>query len=413
MNKKLFILLGATLLLASCSGNGGSTTSGTSTPTTTGSSTTTGPKPGVNYGTAEAPLTVAQFQEEVEKDIGGIESTYSSARFYVKGINRTSIKYGTVKNFSDTVKVYDSMHLFDGEKVGTEEGLPVFRCIRASGSTITTESIFDGDEVVIHAYGEFYDGRYTLYPSNGGGAMDCEMLSYKVGSSKITFNSPEHCTVTGIEESYVNGTNAEITVTPESGYSVRNVFYKGVPVAETSGKYLLPVDGKAECNIVVVPNTLVEEDLPAGTYTLTVTKANSGLPLDTASSSALDVSYYLAEETSEHIYKPLVFKWSAGSGFNTAKYDEFTLKKGKTMTISAPNGKITDVSNDYYSSESAKVYAGASTAGTLLTGTDGGKEGTHAIKNYVVNDKDMTYSVGSSASYTQSWYKLTLTVVVE
>ena len=126
MNKKLFVLLPAVmLLLASCDGNSESTTT-SSTTTTTTTTTTVKPGPKVeDYGSKDAPLSVSQYLENVSRLVEKEEGAFSEYEFHVRAYVRDVTEW----NFS--YNQFNNFYLVD--QMGSKTSAKVQRAVNGSG----------------------------------------------------------------------------------------------------------------------------------------------------------------------------------------------------------------------------------------------------------------------------------------
>ena len=164
MNKKLFVLLPAVLLLAACGGNTTSTTSGStggtettdtgSTGSTTGTTTTSEEEPSI-YGTAEAPITVAEYLAVVGTVTEAVNGTYSPEPFYIKGIADSNSALG-----STWANIFLKDALTDTKSCKVQKAL--------NGTGVTATEIGKNDTIVVKGYGEYYNGSYALYGGADG-----------------------------------------------------------------------------------------------------------------------------------------------------------------------------------------------------------------------------------------------------
>lgn len=403
MNKKLFILLPAVMLmLTGCGDNSSSESTGSTSESTTATTTTTttietGGDVAI-YGSKDAPLTVAQFLENVDKNVEKVNEAFSDYEFYIKGYVKAKATWNDSYSQFNTFNLVDNMSDKKSAKIQrAKDGVGV-----TAGTTLGA-----GDQVVVRGYAEYFNGGYSIFP----GEKDPKVSNLVRGTSKVTLNVGEHVKVNeDIKSSYTNGSEVTFTVTADSGYLP--VVTGATKVSDTSFKFDVYED-----TTITVKGSLdvAASDLPAGTYSVKMDSYNCGLTTTSTSSSAVTELTAKAEEADKK-YKGISFTFSKGCNVHASYANEFVVGKGSSLKISAPNGKISSIVLELYKSHNSKVYAASSASGTQLTGTKttATSGGTDAqAYSYDINNADAFIDVPSGASYAETFYHIIVNVVVE
>ena len=398
MNKKLLILLpAAALLLAGCNNSSEPSTSTSEPPTST-----TVPEDMSKYGNQENPLTIAQFLANVDELVGKNDGEFSKHPFYILGKADAKALWA-----SGSYQQFDTFYLKDN--VTDSKGAKVQRTVAGTG--VEKAPIYRNDTVLVTGYAEYYANGYSIFPYGSG---DAQVLSVTRGKSTVTVTTDAHCSVDLATGTKTNGEILNVTATVDSGYKVHKFMVNNVEVKpNTSSVYSFTVEGPTEVVVTTIDASIVEEALPAGTYTYVLQKSNSGLPTG-ASSSATVVEHTIKEETGK-LYSPLVATATEGV-YNEATYNEFTLLKGKSLKLSINGAKITNVTLDAYKSVGSFVYNGDKVDATKkvspVAGTPTANQDS-TVFSYATNDSTVLIDCPSDASYKQSFYTITLTIVVE
>ncbi|MCQ2792837.1 MAG: hypothetical protein MJ221_00240 [Bacilli bacterium] len=406
MNKKLFVLLpAAALLLAGCNGNN---SSGSTTTSSSSSSTTSQPigPSAEDYGTAEAPLTIAKFLANVDRLVEKVDEVFSDFPFYVKGLSDGNALWDSGYSQFNTFYLKDSLSDSKGAKV--QRSVP--------GAGVASEPIGKGDTIALVGYAEYYNGGYSFFPNANveeGGSVTVSSVTR--AQSTLTVNkAAEHVSVvspTSFAEKYVNGTVIPVELSVDSGWLVE-VKVNGVAIQPgTDGKYSVTVLGPTTLDIEVEIDA-VREDLPAGNYQLVITNTNSGLGESSAGAVAVNKKYSLKADEDPHYYKRLEAKYS-NKCYNQSNYGEWTIGKGGNVLFATPCGKITTVVAEFYKSQSGDFYANEMASGEKLKGVPGTATGDHVPYTFTVNNDKLFIDVQTGAAYTQSFYSLTINIVVE
>ena len=414
MNKRLLILLPAMALMLGACGESTDPTTSTSTSSSTdtssassSSSSSSEGTPAADYGTQEAPLTVAQFLSNVDRLVEKTSGTFSSFPFYVAGISDGSAA------FSSTYSTYDTIYLKDA--LTDSKSAKVQRSSRGEG--IDADSIYKGDTLAIKGYAEYYGTSYSIFPDQSltsGGEVVINSLTR--GTSSFSASGDDHVSITEtLESSYVNGTVLSLHVTLSAGFKVSEFKVNGSGIlAESDGSYKVIVGGPTVVTVSSVDASIVEKDLPAGTYDVVVqcqsTVSNTGL---TSADSTANVITKLAvvADSGANVYKKLLLTFSDGCK-DQPNYGEFSIGKGKSLTISSPTGKISQLYVDAYKGINTAIYAGTTSVGTDLTFTQDSTVTTkdHVAGSYAVDDASAYILCGTT--YAQSYFSLKITIVV-
>ncbi len=399
MNKKLFVLLPAAMMILTACGGGNtsssSSASSSSSSSSASSSTSTVPVD-TDYGTAEAPLSVAQFLANVDRLVEKTDETFSAKPFFVTGYANNNAVMG--KSYLGAIYLKDAL---------TDEN-----SVKVTKSVLGESGVADvgtGDKLVISGYAEYYKSGYSIYGDSGDEAHpNPQILSSVRGTSAVSTSADAHCSITSVvPTSAANGSSIDLTVSVDTGYKIDSVVCNGEAVAVgTGGAYSCYVLG--ETTITVKSILDVEPiDVPYGSYTVTLNNNNSGL---SASSGDNTASVAIAADTETVIYKKLSVAYTAS--YNQDSYSEVTINKGGSMVISTPSGVIKSIKADWYKSQSCDVRAG-SASGDKITGTSSTMTGSQGVvKEYAIDNAVAHLSVASSSSYTQSFYNIEVAIEV-
>lgn len=388
-------------MLASCNRGGGSSTtsssSSSSSSTSTSTSTSTPPDPTI-YGTRDEPLSIAQWTANVKTVVDPSEGTFSDHPFYVIGIADKSAALSTT---------YSNIFLHD--KVDDNVSCKIQKAVNGGG--ISSKGVYRNDKLIVKGYVEYYAGGYSLYPD---GEDNPAILSITRGKSKFSKQVDENVSITSptsFESEYTNLEEISVQVAPDAGY-LALVEVNKVRVQPVDGVYTVVIKGDTELHVYAEPD-VPKEDLPAGTYTVTIDTTNSGLS-DSASNDKVISEFTLKADGGGHYYKKLTLEWSKAC-YNKTQYSELALpgsKKGSVI-FRAPNGNLSTITNDYYSYQNAIMYKGEDREGEEIVPTDGtpsSKTGS-LMKIYTVNNP--TAFLIEETTYEQCIHSITVKVVVE
>lgn len=244
MNKNSLVLLPiAALFLAGCNNNPtesdktssetSSSSSSSSSSSATQTSSSTSEVVTINYGTVDAPLSIAEFNTEAAKlDIGNEE--FSTEHFYVKGY------------VVDAPTFYSSTSSY---KLKLTDGKGETAYINANGVKLGTdvEVPYQNDTVVVKGLAEAYGGKYSIWYTESDFP---ELKSVTRGTSTVT-SSIENGTIDGLETSYTNGATATFTVTADESYTITQVSVYGDALEAVDGQYSFTVAGDAVVSVVL------------------------------------------------------------------------------------------------------------------------------------------------------------------
>lgn len=193
----------------------------------------------VNFGTAEAPLTVAQAKaayadlaEKAELTKGAI----TPIPVFVKG---------TVEAAADMF--YNNTYHGKWNVVTGEDKIYVVN------SNNNTPKVYVGDEMVITGYlsDDATNGLELI--KNSANVYPKVIQLLQAGTSTITVGAHEHATVQLSAESGLNGSEFTFTVTPDESYKVDAVKVNGTAItAETDGSYKSTVQGATTVTVETV-----------------------------------------------------------------------------------------------------------------------------------------------------------------
>ncbi len=359
------------------------------------------------------PYSVAQFLDYCNKNVEKVNNSFSDGYFHVKALAKEVAYYNTSSSVFFKITLVDA--------IDSEDNIPTFKIVKGDG--INQNIIYQGDEVLIKGYGEYYDGRYTIYP-NDTVDVSPTLLSYTNKTSEVTLEDGNHVSydVEQLAKSYANGSKVTFKPTADDGYVVKYVLVNGVDTTpDSDGNYSFTVNGPTKVLVRDVPDSLVEEGLPAGDYSITLTKSIMPLAINYGSYEALAKTAYFQiegkEDSFDKLYKKLKIDFSEGC-INSYDYDEFGYLKGKSMLFSVvqENMKISSIDIEYFSSCTSFVYNAIDDsdenkeveASPIDSKYSNGAAYSYAIdgKNvFLRNDPDGTYS-------TNMFFYITLKLVV-
>lgn len=396
MKKTLFLLPIAILALAGCTG-GGTNPEPSPTPTPT-------PTPAKgDYGTADNPLTVAEWKVKVAELVPAEAEAFSEHPFYVVGIPDKNAAFP-----SGTYQQFDTFFLHDD--VTDTESCKVQRAKKGE-SFDGGNKLYKNDTVVVRGYAEYYSGSYSLFPFDSDEEEgDVNVLSRTLGASPVTVEGCEHATFTPLAATAQNGSTLQLTAAADTGW-VLTVKVNNAEVTKVGDTYPINVEGDTAVVLSVTPD-IVPEDLPAGTYDLQITLTNNGLT-DDALASDTTVNVPVIADTATKVYKKLTLAWPAGAK-NKSNYSEFELPKDKKLVVTTPTGNITKLTADMYKSFDANVYAGSSESATEVSVDKGSVSSNHMpVTSANFSSTAMTIKAQTgSGKYAPNFYSFTVKIVV-
>ena len=392
MKKTLFLLPIAILALAGCTG-GGTNPEPAPTPTPT-------PTPAKgDYGTADNPLTVAEWKVKVAELVPAEAEAFSEHPFYVTGIADANADFQTgYQQFTN---------IFLKDDLSSSDSCKVQRAMKGE-SFDGGNKIFQNDTLVVRGYAEYYSGGYSLFPFDSDEEEGkVNVLSRSFGTSTVAVTGCDHATFTPLAATAQNGSTLQLTAAADSGWLL-TVKVNNAIVEKVGDTYPVKVEGNTSVELSVVAD-IPEEDLPAGTYNITISKANDTLTTSAATSDVV-VKLALKEDTSSHVYKKLTVTFKPGSQ-NAGSFDEFgTNVAGHWLTATAPNGKITAIDAlSYY--KNFEYYQGTSVEGTKLDMAETSKGSNKWQLTASMNNASLSLK-NTRASGTAYLYSLALTVTV-
>ena len=392
------------LMLSGCNNQGTDSVSIRSIPSISA------PESDKEINSVDNPYTVAQFLEYCDKNVAKTQNTFSDGYFHVKALAKE------ISFFESSDSIFFKIVL--GDTVDAEQEVPAFKIQKADG--VNANIVYKGDEVLVAGYGEYYDGRFTLYPRND---FNPTLKKYTKKSVAVTLEDGKHVTYdTDPAGEHENGSTVSFTPTASNGYVVKYVLANGIEIQPNSeGKYSFEVNGPTKLLVRDVPASLVEEDLPKGEYKLTLEKSNLPLPLNYGSydTEAVSTSFEVEgkEDTFDKLYKKVKVDFSEGC-VNSYKYNEFGLNKGKSMAISVDQESmlIKTVDIDFYYSCSSFIYNAADDSDDTkeVKGTEGESKYSDGVYfSYDINGKNFFMKNDESAQYSNMIYYMTITLTVE
>ena len=400
MNKKLFVLLPATLLmLAACNGGNDVTTTDSSTTTSEKTTTTGKTADPLLYGTKENPLTVAAWKENVANLVGENDGEFSDFIFYVKGyVSKTAV-------WNTNYNQFGNFYVVDTKGV-TSGGMKVQRAQPGTGVEAGS-TLYAGDEVLVSGFAEYYSGYYSLFP----GDEDPLVLSHVYADSTLTVTKSSKVTLSSeLNKTYKNGSQVTFAPVAVDGYKVQ-AFLNGVEMtANSNGAYSFTMDGDMTLDIKAV-TTADPLALPKGEYKFDITMANSGLT-STASSKETSVSLPVIQDTEDAVYVRPVVTFSSGC-LTYPDYSEFKIGNKSTVTVTTPTGVVSSVVVEYYKDDYSVVYKGSADDANKVTGTKVDPETTGYSNTYAkkFETNDATAIVKSSGG-TLVCYKIIVNITV-
>ena len=417
MNKKIFILLPALLAigLASC-GEDTSTTSSSSS-SSSNASTSKPVEPLKEYGSLDEPKTVREFLDFCDENVEKEDYAHTDGVFYVKAVARQYSYYAQ-----------GSFYRIDlSDKSDDDYQVPAFSVARESD--VNVEEMYRDDEVVIKGVGEYYEGRYTIYPLQiKTHYVQPTLLSFKRAQCNVTFAAGNYSLDSSFDTSktYENGTEISFKIKASDDYSIYSVKANGHLLTPgdtdtTTGftTYTHKISGHT--NIVIrSAKDITEQNIPAGEYSVTLEKSVLDLPLQNVDEDAKEetkMNFEVKEDTDEAIYKKLGVTFSAGA-VNSYQYNEFGFPFNGYFTINldSENATITSLDVEYYLDvdENAKVYNSIAEDAEAVTGTKGddNKYTTGYKYNYPIASNYAHLKYDEDNSYYLMFYYIIVNITV-
>lgn len=415
MNKRILILLPALFAmgLASC---GEESTSTSSSSSSTSSSTSKPVEPLKEYGSLENPKTVKEFLDFCNENVEKENNALTDGVFYVKAVVRQYCYYNNGAFYRIDIS----------DKSDDEDQVPVFSV--AKGNGVTVEKLDRDDEVIVKGFGEYYDGRYTIYEGTvKKHYVQPTLLSYKKAECKVTFEDGNFTVDPSFDKSktYENSTEISFKLKPTDTnkiYSVKangHLLTPGATDANGYTTYTFKLHGHT--NIVVRSGSdIVEKDLPKGNYSLTLEKDVLDLPLqgvDAASTSDINMNFEVKADTDAAIYKKLGVTFSAGS-INSYKFNEFGLifNGSLKMNLTSTGASISSIDIEYYLDVdvNTKVYNSSDASATAVTGTkqDTNKYSNGYKYNYAINSDFANIHYAVNNDYNLMFYYIIINITV-
>ena len=368
------------------------------------------------YGDKEHPLTVAKLQANVKANVEAAEAQFSCYPFYVEAYVDQNAGYDSSYNTWNTFYLKDDItKKGDGFKVqrATSPGL-------ALGDTLCM-----GDKILIHGYAEYYSGSYSFFPKDGE-APEIEECTRGKGKFSVQATSDITYSIEGedpIKTQYPNMTKLIMTATTsKTNFSVIVKSNGANLTPREDGKYVLYVRGDTAINISSEYSG-PREAVPAGTYPITITPANTGLGKAKGTSDTVTPFALVPDdEANEHFYKRVLGTWNKYCYNNPNYANEIAFDKTNGQVIfNAEIGVFTNVKIEYFSGRAsdARVFKDGSTKDTMKAKGVQDTDPSHTtyqncvVYNYDVSDANTNViNIKSGTSGEHQIYQITLTVVV-
>ena len=193
--------------------------------------------PSVNYGTEEAPLSVAEAIA-LTNTLGSTENkTFSTEQGYVTGFV-SSISYST-KYSNYTAYIVDSLD-------DTTVSFQVYGADIAADVDVPVP----GDSIVAYGY---YCQYYKTPELTGGDGNDYPVIKSVTHHEYTITSTVENGTVAGLPEKGMSGSSYDFTVTPNDGYKIESVKANGEALtSKDEGTYTLVVKGNMTIEVSIV-----------------------------------------------------------------------------------------------------------------------------------------------------------------
>lgn len=331
----------------------------------------------VNYGTLEAPLSVAEALDLATLQVE-LTGEWTKQVVYMTGkvtvIDENNVTVADLSNSNKTIVVYKS-----NLKAGVD-ALIQNDVVTVSGY-ITSFKYNDPGKPAANGTIEFsQNGETLVYIENK-----------TPGTSTITLGVHNGATVTGLSESAVNGSNVLFTVAVESGYELVAVKVNGTAIEASEGSYSFTVAG----NTTVTVETK-EEGAAEATVLYTLTTSTTGSNNSYAGSCDVTVENATWNIEGNSAMNP----WRFGGKSITSTDRKLT---GKTAIA----GNITKL----------EIAFGAATATVnsiilKVYSSDPTVDGATPVSTITITDyaKDKTVTVMADANWTNCYYQLVFNV---
>lgn len=368
------------------------------------------------YGTEESPLTVAQLIANVPSAVPQVEAEFSYYVFHVEAYVVRNTAFNSSYSTWDTFYIKDSLTTQDATSDLRKDAL-AFKVQRAASDQLALgDTLCRGDKVLLSGFAEYFSGVYSLFPKNDSNP-EIKKCTRGTGNVTVTKSSSDitYSFESGeLNNPYDNMTKLVMTATTSKGENYE-VFAKvnGANISKNNqGKYDIYVKG--DTSIVLTTEwTGPRSNVPAGTYTVSFTPANTGLSTMDAKMS-ITTYYALKADTDSDHYKRAYAVFGEGV-YNNPNYDNEVYVNGAIL-FGTEVGKITEVKVDYYASEGGRVYNGDSQAsGNKVNGevtqdsSIGGNLGV--VYKYTLGSDQTQFTLAAGTSYF-NFYKVKFTVVV-
>lgn len=368
------------------------------------------------YGTEESPLTVSQLIANVPSAVAQVEAEFSYYVFHVEAYVVRNTAFNSSYSTWDTFYIKDALTPQDATSDLRKDAL-AFKVQRAASDQLALgDTLCRGDKVLLSGFAEYFNGEYSLFPKNDANP---EIKKCTRGTGNVTVTKSgsdiEYSFESGeLQNPYDNMTKLVMTATTNKGANY-GVFAKvnGATINKNAqGKFDIYVKG--DTNIVLTTEwTGPRDNVPAGTYTVSITPSNTGLSTMDAKME-ITTYYTLKADTESNHYKRAYAVYGEGVR-NNDRFENEVYVNGAIL-FGTEVGKITEVKVDYYASEGGRVYNGDSQAsGNKVNGeatqdqSIGGNLGV--VYKYTLGSDQTQFTLAAGTSYF-NFYKVKFTVVV-
>ena len=240
----------------------------------------------VNYGTADAPLTVTQALALAQTQCAESNAVTQQVVYMTGKLNNVPTDKGTY---------YQNLYLEDE----SGKSILVFTANVKDGVAVPAQN----DVLLICGYIKNYNGTIEFTSANN---TNVSVETNTRGTSAITLGAHENATVEGLSATATNGSTVTFTVTADSGKEIETVKINGKTIEGTEGSYTFTV---------------------AGDTTVTVETKNAGDPTTvekTLSFASKDNrTKFDADTDKEQIWEQNGIKFTNSQGSSTSKVADY------------------------------------------------------------------------------------------
>ena len=177
----------------------------------------------VNYGTADAPLTVTQALALAQTQCAESNAVTQQVVYMTGKLNNVPTDKGTY---------YQNLYLEDE----SGKSILVFTANVKDGVAVPAQN----DVLLICGYIKNYNGTIEFTSAN---STNVSVETNTRGTSTITLGAHENATVEGLSATATNGSTVTFTVTADSGKEIETVKINGKTIEGTEGSYTFTVAG--------------------------------------------------------------------------------------------------------------------------------------------------------------------------